>query len=107
LRASTAAAGRVQSSDERVDLDEHEAIAIAKNQVNLAARRTEIGREKFQPMLPQISSCRALAQLASPQMFRLILAGEHRFDFFRQTHDSKSELRRGFHRLSRIDFCGF
>jgi len=59
LRALTAAAGRVQSSTTAFDLNKRQAITVAKDQINLAALGTEIGREKFQSRPLQMFFCRA------------------------------------------------
>src|ERR1700690_2260916 len=70
----------------RFDLDERQTIIVAKDQINLAALGTEIGREKFQSLPLQMTFGRALAQFAVAQVLRLFLAGEPVFQFFQQIH---------------------
>jgi hypothetical protein len=50
----------------RFDLDERETVVLAKNQINLAARRTEIGREKYEALPLKKFFGRALAEFAAP-----------------------------------------
>jgi hypothetical protein len=66
------------------------AVAIAENQINLAALGTEIRREKFQAGLLQKLFRRPLAQFAAPQMLRLFFSGELRFYYFQKTHAKNS-----------------
>jgi hypothetical protein len=68
------------------DFGKHEAITVAKNQINLTAIRPEIGGEKFQPLLLEIFFGRALAEEAATQMFRLRFPGELCFEFFNDVH---------------------
>ena len=70
----------------RFDLDEGEAIIIAKDQVNFAAFRAEIGREKFQSRPLQMFFGRVLAQLAASQVLRLSFAGKPGLQLFQQIH---------------------
>jgi hypothetical protein len=50
------------------DFGENEAIGVAKNQINLAARGAEIGGEKFQALLFEEFLCGFFAQSAGVQM---------------------------------------
>ena len=52
------------------DLDKRQAIVVAKDQINLAAFRTEIGREKFQPR-----RCRCFFAARSPSSPRRRCSG--------------------------------
>ena len=61
-------------------LNETEAVAIPKNQINLAAFGAEVGGEKFQASGLQEFFRREFAEFAAPQMLRLGLAGEAGFE---------------------------
>ena len=57
-------------------LNEHQAIVLAENKINFAARRAEIGGEEFHAQPAQMFFGRKLSQFASPQMLRLRFIGE-------------------------------
>src|SRR6185437_7586267 len=74
----------------RLDLDENKAIAVAKDQINFAAWRTEVGGEKFQPDPAQMFFRGFLAEFAPPQVLGLPVGNERRLDARPQSHQNSS-----------------
>ena len=68
------------------DFHKHQAIGIAKDEVDFSTRRTKIGGEKFQARSAQVLFCGMLAQFAQPQMFRLAVTRQPCFDARPEVH---------------------
>ena len=70
----------------RLDLHEYQAIPVPEDQVNLAARRTEVGDEELQALALEVFPGLALTHLAVAQVERLLALAPPRLDTCRQSH---------------------
>ena len=59
---------------------------VPENQINLTAGGVEIAGEEFHAQRFEMYFRRALAQFAAPQMLRLRLADEARFELCKEVH---------------------
>jgi hypothetical protein len=69
-----------------VNILELQAVRITENEVDLAPRRAEVGREKLQPLALELPFGRALAQLAMAEVERLPSPTPPRFNARSQIH---------------------
>ena len=64
----------------RLDLDEHQAFAIAKHEVDFAAFGAVIGSEKLEPGSPEMPPGRRLTNATTAQMLRLASQAKRPFN---------------------------
>src|SRR5439155_8442227 len=70
----------------RFDFHEHKAIAVAKDEIDFAARRTEVGSQEFHARSAQVFFGGVLAEFTPPQMLRLVVASQPGLDARPEVH---------------------